>query len=302
MARIDKRRTAGARANARGVSQTAARQPARKPAKRGRTSGAIEDTMFFPRLRRHTKWMFVALALVFSLGFVFFGVGASGTGLGDLFRGNNGGGGGTGVSAALKETQKNPKSLQAWQDLATAYETKGDIDNAVTAQLQYVALAPKNVDGLNLLAGLYHSQAVQQSTIAQNAQVSIIYSGTVSPAGAGLTAKGSPIFTDPLAAPLTADASNGYSAAIQAESTALQNTLATYQKVAKLTPTDPNAQIAIANAARDAGSTQAEITAYRRYLQLAPDSSSAALVRKQLKQLTAPPKKTKAKTATSSSG
>jgi len=299
MARIDKRRTAGARANARGVSQAAV---PRQPAKRGRTPGAIEDTMFFPRLRRHSKWVFVALALVFSLGFVFFGVGASGTGLGDLFRNNNSGGGGTSVSAALKETQKNPKSVQAWQDLATAYETKGAIDNAVSAQQQASTLAPRNVDALNTLASLYRAQGVQQQNLAQTAQLQLIYSGTLSPAGEGLTVKGTPIFSDPLAVPATTAATNAYSNAVQEANTAFQNTLATYQKVAQLTPNDPNAQIAIATAAQQTGSTQAEITAYRRYLQLAPDSASATLVRKQLKQLTAPPKTTKPKTAKSSSG
>ena len=31
--------------------------------------------MFFPRLRRQAKWVFLFLALVFALGFVGFGVG-----------------------------------------------------------------------------------------------------------------------------------------------------------------------------------------------------------------------------------
>ena len=34
--------------------------------------------MFFPRLRRQAKWMFVFLALVFGVGFVAFGVGGTG--------------------------------------------------------------------------------------------------------------------------------------------------------------------------------------------------------------------------------
>ena len=47
--------------------------------------------MFFPKLRRQAKWVFVILALVFALGFVVFGVGSGGgIGLGDLF--NSGGG------------------------------------------------------------------------------------------------------------------------------------------------------------------------------------------------------------------
>jgi len=46
--------------------------------------------MFFPRLRRHAKWMFLFLALAFGLGFVGFGVGAGGVGFGDILRGAGG--------------------------------------------------------------------------------------------------------------------------------------------------------------------------------------------------------------------
>ena len=80
MARFEKSRPKSAKPHA-------AVAPTRR---RGTTAPSIEDTMFFPRLRRHAKWMFVFLALVFALGFVGFGVGAGGTGIGDIFR-NSGG-------------------------------------------------------------------------------------------------------------------------------------------------------------------------------------------------------------------
>ena len=64
--------------------------------------------MFFPRLRRHAKWMFVLLALVFGLGFVLFGVGAGGVGVGDVFR-DAGGGRGQSVSDAREETEEQPE-------------------------------------------------------------------------------------------------------------------------------------------------------------------------------------------------
>ena len=54
---------------------------ATRSAKRS-TAPSIEDTMFFPRLRRHAKWMFVFLAVALGGGFVLFGVGAGGTGVG----------------------------------------------------------------------------------------------------------------------------------------------------------------------------------------------------------------------------
>ena len=68
---------------------------------RASTAPSIEDTMFFPRLRRHAKWMFVLLALVFGLGFVVFGVGAGGTGIGDIFRDQGGTSSGQSVSCLL---------------------------------------------------------------------------------------------------------------------------------------------------------------------------------------------------------
>src|SRR5581483_4656058 len=92
----------------------------------------FEDTLFFNRLRKNAKWMFVFLAVVFAGGFVVFGVGSSGLGLGDILN-SSGGGGGSGqpsVGKALEETQKDPKSGKAWRDLATAYDTTGELDAA----------------------------------------------------------------------------------------------------------------------------------------------------------------------------
>ena len=303
MARINKQRTAGSGPNARGVNSAATKSSAQRPPASKKLSGSIEDTMFFPRLRRHSKWMFLLLALFFGLGFVLFGVGASGTGLGDLFRNHRSGSGGNSVNSSLKATAKNPKDAKAWQDLATAYETNGDIDLAINAQDQYTRLAPKDLDGLNQLAGLYRASAQKQATIAQNARIAIAYSGTISPAGDSLLVKGNPIFTDPLAAPLTSDATVKYQQALQIEQQALQSQLDTYQKVARKSPKDPNAQLAVANAARDIGSTQAQIAAYRRFLVLAPDDANAPLVRRELKLLTKPAKTTpRAKPAKAKSG
>ncbi|HET8742165.1 MAG TPA: hypothetical protein VFM41_06035, partial [Gaiella sp.] len=70
--------------------------------------------MFFPRLRRHAKWMFVFLALVFGLGFVVFGVGAGGTGIGDIFRDQNSSSGQS-VSSAQKDADAHPQDPQAWR-------------------------------------------------------------------------------------------------------------------------------------------------------------------------------------------
>src|SRR5438309_10767085 len=110
---------------ARGAAQArrkaAKSQPGRRKQAAARRPPTIEQTMFFPRLRRQAKWVFVFLAFVFAAGFVFFGVGSGSTGIGDLLKGNFnlfGNGGSTsqssGVKKALKQARAHPKDPQAW--------------------------------------------------------------------------------------------------------------------------------------------------------------------------------------------
>jgi hypothetical protein len=101
----------------------------------------IEDTMFFPRLRRQAKWVFLFLALVFALGFVGFGVGAGGVGVGDIFRDASGGSGVPSISEAEKRVSENPRDAAAFRDLATAHQSAGT-DDAIEALENFVALRP----------------------------------------------------------------------------------------------------------------------------------------------------------------
>src|SRR5207247_2540706 len=88
---------------------------------------AVEATMSFPRPRRHTQSMFVLLALVFGLGFVVFGVGAGGTGIGDILRGHSSSGTKS-AKDAQKEIAKHPKQAQGYRDLATAMQADGQTE------------------------------------------------------------------------------------------------------------------------------------------------------------------------------
>src|SRR3954452_666257 len=118
----------------------------------------FEDTLFFNRLRKNAKWVFVFLAVVFAGGFVVFGVGSSNLGLGDIL--NNNGGGGSGqpsVDKAFKETQKDPKNPKGWRDLATAYDTNGDVEAAISAWTTFTSLRPKDVTGFQSLAVDYET-------------------------------------------------------------------------------------------------------------------------------------------------
>ncbi len=82
---------------------------------------------------------------MFALGFVFLGIGSGSNGITDALQnafnfGN--GSSGTSISSLQKKTEKNPRSAQAWRDLATAYETKQRTNDAITALVQYTSLRP----------------------------------------------------------------------------------------------------------------------------------------------------------------
>src|SRR5881396_671371 len=156
---------------ARGAAQ-ARRKTAKKPQPGTRKQAAarrppsIESTMFFPRLRRQAKWVFVFLAFVFAAGFVFFGVGSGSTGLGDLLRGNfnifgsNGGStNSSAVKSALKKTHAHPKDPNAWNDLATAYQTDGKLTEANAALEHVLKLKPNDIGALQRVAGFYETKA-----------------------------------------------------------------------------------------------------------------------------------------------
>ncbi len=167
MARFDKSST-------KSPQQDAALRASRRAKKS--TAPSIEDTMFFPRLRRHAKWMFVFLAVALGGGFVLFGVGAGGTGVGDILRGG-GGSSGPSISSAQARTEENPKDVEAWRDLSTAYQAEGKTDEAIEAQKTVVVLAPKNTDALRELASLYLAQAGAKQREAQILQIQAAYQG-----------------------------------------------------------------------------------------------------------------------------
>jgi tetratricopeptide (TPR) repeat protein len=244
--------------------------------------------MFFTRLRRHAKWMFVFLALVFGLGFIIFGIGsAAGTGIGDIIR-NSGGasGGGLSVDDAREELQKNPTNPDAKRDLATALVQDGKNEEAITYLEQYVAARPKDQDALRELAGLHLSKAVQQSQHAQEVQGLAAYETFGSTFGNPLQLKnGQTLPPDPIDEALSTRATQTVNEAFTAAQESFGKAEATYEKLALAAPRDPNVQLELAQAAQQGGNFAKAISAYQRFLELAPDDPSASLVKQQIKQL-----------------
>ena len=257
-----------------------------RPAPAARRSDVvIEDTMFFPRLRRHAKWMFLFLAIVFALGFVGFGVGAGGVGFGDVIRDAAGGGGTPSVSDAEKRVLDNPKDAQAFKDLSTAQQAAGNTDGAIEALQNYVQLRPKNTDVLRELAALY----LQQASVAQEraqileARAAYLAPGTIRDTIFQLG--GSPLQPDPITNALSTSYQTKISAANSEIQTASAQAVEQYRRIAEIQPKDPSVQLELASAATSANDVATTIAAYKAFLKLAPDDPTAPEVRRILKQI-----------------
>jgi cytochrome c-type biogenesis protein CcmH/NrfG len=278
---------------ARGAAKQRAVQAKPKPAPRAkaatqrRTAG--EDQMFFMRLRRGTKPMFIFLALVFAASFVFLGVGSGSSGIGDLLRGNFhvfGSSSGPSISKAQDKIKKNPNDAPAYLDLARAYETKGSTDAAIGALTSYVRLRPKSTSALQELAGLYLTKGESYQRQVQAAQVAAQDANLGSIFGPATTPKLSQaVGQDPITTALSTKAQTEISSVYTKMQTAYAQATAAYQKLAKASPADPSVQLLLAQAAETANETSTAVAAYKRFLKLAPDDPSAGLIRQRLKQL-----------------
>ena len=262
MARFQKPSQDSTRQNA---AVATARKPKRKP------GPTIEDTMFFPRLRKHAKWMFVFLA-------VFFG-------FGDILRGTGSGGGSLSVKSAQKETTKNPASIKAWEDLATALQADGNVPDAVSALQTATSIKGAGPNLYRELAGLYLAQATAKQKEAQQIQYTAAFAGATQNFPGTFTVKDKSVFDDPIGKAINASAAQKASLAASEAQGAAAQAVDAYKTVVKLTPNDPNVLLELATAAERSGDATSAIAAYEKFLKLAPDDTNAPIVKAQLKQL-----------------
>ena len=280
MARFDKSSTKRPKQNA---AVAATRGPKRS------TAPSIEDTMFFPRLRRHAKWMFVFLAVALGGGFVIFGVGAGGTGVGDILRG--GGGNTSGIPSVVERDEEDGGEPEGRAGLARPLDGAADerrdrrgdhgpaARRAPRAQMKHRRRSPSRPRPLCRAAG--------RRAAAELLQVATAYTGGASQTFPGMLTSPSSqsILDNRIGASVNNQAATEVQKLIGEAQTATVQAVDSYKKMAKLQPNDPNLQLELAQAAQQAGDTPTAIAAYTKFLKLAPDDPSAAIVKAQLKQL-----------------
>src|SRR5215470_16313737 len=110
-------------------------QQAKAAPRRGRRKhaggGNPNQQLFFVRMRRSAKPMYLILAVLFAATFAFLGVGSGSGGLSQLFDNLNlFHHSGTSISSAQKQVAKHPNDPKALRNLITAYVAHSDTDLA----------------------------------------------------------------------------------------------------------------------------------------------------------------------------
>jgi tetratricopeptide (TPR) repeat protein len=248
--------------------------------------GNPNQELFFTRLRTHAKWVYVLLAVLFAVTFAFLGVG-SGTngGLDQLFSNLNiFGGGGPSVSKAQKAIREHPDEAKGYRDLATAYESKGDTVDAISALQQLTLKKPKDVQAWTELAGLQQTQAQNYLTDYQNAYVLqqlAAPSTPFLPTGKLATAIG----TNPIEQAASSTASTATSDLYQKVQLAYNGSVQSWTSLSKIQPKNANVWFSLGQAAQSAGDSATAIKAYTKYLKLNPNGTSAAQIKALIKSL-----------------
>jgi cytochrome c-type biogenesis protein CcmH/NrfG len=241
-------------------------------------------------LRVHAKWLFVFLALVFSLGFIFLGIGSGSTGITQIVQNffNGSSAGGSSLSSLQKKTQEHPKDAAAWLAYANKLQQKSKPDEAAQALTTYTQLKPKDTGALLQLAGIYLQRASDWQTLllaSSSRTTALSPTDVLSPPSNSKLAQG----LQSVATPLTQAVTAGTSSATQSDqsrvTTYLTERVDVYKKLAALNPQDATTQLSLATAATDASDATTAIAAYKAFLKLAPNDSQAPTARKTLKQL-----------------
>jgi tetratricopeptide (TPR) repeat protein len=271
-------------------AQKAKAQPAPKPRSRGRRKhsggGNPNQQLFFVRMRRSAKPMYLILAVLFAATFAFLGVGSGSGGLSQLFDNLNLFHHGTSISAAQKQLAKHPNDPKALQSLVTAYEARGDTVSAIATLQNYTSANPKDATAWSELGGLQLQNAqslVTQYQQAYSSELLAAPSSVLAPSGSSPVGKA--LGTNPIELAAAAQVNAGVTDLASTAQQAFQGAVIADQKVASLQPRNANAQFQLAQVAQTAGENTVAVAAYKRYLKLNPDSSTASAVRRLIKQL-----------------
>jgi len=275
---------------ARGAAQAQRKQRAQAeaPKRKKKAAPTWEDQLFFSRLRRHAKVIYVLLAVVFAAGFVVLGVGSGSTGIGDILQGKFFGSGSSSTSSQISDKQKaiagNPKDVALYLDLAGLYQANHKESQALATLRRAQQVAPKNVDVLNQIAGIYSARAARAGD-GYNSVLNTYLANSVTQPGLDTNSQlGQALTSDPYSRALQQRLNEEFVKVTSAYSK-VENAYKQSVDASKGTSNEANALLQWASAAQNANDIATAVKAYKRFLRVAPDNPNASTVRQTLAQL-----------------
>jgi cytochrome c-type biogenesis protein CcmH/NrfG len=274
---------------ARGAAQAQRKRAQQDVKTKKKAAPSWEEQLFFSRLRRHAKVVYVLLAVVFAAGFVVLGVGSGSSGIGDILQGNlfgNGSSASSQISDKQKAIRQRPKDVNLYLDLAGLYQADEKESQALATLQKARKVAPDNVDILNRIAGIYSAQAAREGD-KYNALIAVYSQNAASPPGVDTSSElGQAITSDPYTQGLQQQLNEAY-AKVTGAYTKAESVYQRAAEASKGTSSEPTALLQWASAATSANDATGAITAYERFLEVAPDNPNAPTVRQTLAQLKA---------------
>jgi tetratricopeptide (TPR) repeat protein len=246
--------------------------------------------MFFPKLRRRAKWVFLFLAVAFAASFVFFGVGAGGSGIGDYLSDIFNRQPSTGtpdLDDAQEAVADNPNDPDAQLDLAQAAQVAGEIQVAVAAYEKYRTMRPRDTDAMQALSALYGrqiSEAQQRAQIASIQAAEANLPNTLAPEDSQLLQE---ITGNRLTQAAGAEAEARANAATAEVRRLSLLQLGVFEKLTLLVDDDPLLWLQFAGAAETSQDYETAVTAYEKYLELQPNSPQAKQIEERIEALKA---------------
>ena len=148
-------------------------------------------------------------------------------------------------------------------------------------------MRPEDASGLRQLAALYDIKAANARRLAEDLLVQIS-SGNI--AATAFTFPGASGFfgalgDDPIVQALQTSSGARANAARQEATTAYEAQVPVFERLVELVPDEPTLYIQLAQAADGSGQGEKAISAYEKFLEVAPDHPLAPDVRQQLRQL-----------------
>jgi hypothetical protein len=239
--------------------------------------------MFFPKLRRQAKWMFVFLALAFGIGFVAFGIGGTGgSGISDLFMQNAGS---SGPSVGDAQEKIDDGNLAAYKELTEAYRSEGKQDEAITAGEAYVRARPNDYAFMRTLASDYEGKAARQRDEAALIQEELSSATGTTFAIQPQSKLGQAVGMGRIDRELTADANQKLTELFTGIEAAYTRATTLYQRVARVERDDVLLQMLLAQSAYQARKNGVAIKAYQRVCKLAPGSVDCTQAKDAILQL-----------------